>query len=252
MTLRLRRRGRARTDAVEHLARLGRRRIVHVTGPESFLVGARARRRLPGRSPAPRSRRPARLVVRSLGPRGGRPPLVDAPEPPDGIFCGNDQIARGVVDALRERGRRRAGRRLGRRLRQLGDRRGADAPAADHGRHEPQGTRPAGRAALVRASSTARPSSPGVLEAAVQPGGPGVVRGQPRASQGDRQQAGIREETTMKTLTARSHGVLPRSASRRRRAGGRGRRRCGSRTGIGDFMPSSSRPSTPAHDDRSS
>jgi LacI family transcriptional regulator len=25
-------------------------------------------------------------------------------EKPDGIFCGNDQIARGVVDALRERG----------------------------------------------------------------------------------------------------------------------------------------------------
>ena len=27
-----------------------------------------------------------------------------ATEQPDGIFCGNDQIARGVVDALRERG----------------------------------------------------------------------------------------------------------------------------------------------------
>ena len=28
----------------------------------------------------------------------------DARSAPDGIFCGNDQIARGVVDALRERG----------------------------------------------------------------------------------------------------------------------------------------------------
>ena len=25
-------------------------------------------------------------------------------QPPDGIFCGNDQIARGAIDALRERG----------------------------------------------------------------------------------------------------------------------------------------------------
>ena len=30
--------------------------------------------------------------------------LWSGEERPDGIFCGNDQIARGVVDALRERG----------------------------------------------------------------------------------------------------------------------------------------------------
>ena len=37
------------TLAVEWLLKLGRRRIVHITGPEELLLGARACRRLPRR-----------------------------------------------------------------------------------------------------------------------------------------------------------------------------------------------------------
>ena len=51
------------------------------------------------------------------------------PQRPDAIFCGNDQIARGATDALREMGHRRARRRRHRRLRQLG-RDGAGGAAA--------------------------------------------------------------------------------------------------------------------------
>ena len=47
---------------------------------------------------------PARRLVGGLGPRGGRPALRRRPPPPDALFCGNDQIARGAADALRERG----------------------------------------------------------------------------------------------------------------------------------------------------
>ena len=46
----------------------------------------------------------ARRLVGRLGTRGGRPALPRPAPPPDAIFCGNDQIARGVADALRERG----------------------------------------------------------------------------------------------------------------------------------------------------
>jgi LacI family transcriptional regulator len=89
--------------AVDWLIGLGRRRIAHITGPESF-VSVRERAR----------------AYRSIASEG--PPVMfgqwseawgheavsrlwDMPGPkPDGIFCGNDQIARAVVDALRERG----------------------------------------------------------------------------------------------------------------------------------------------------
>nr|WP_183852663.1 LacI family DNA-binding transcriptional regulator [Prosthecomicrobium pneumaticum] len=95
--------------AVEHFVALGRRRIAHVTGPESFMV-------VHQRAAAWR----AVLAEHGLGvPDGfymsGRwserfgheavAQLFGGPgEKPDAIFCGNDQLARGVVDALRERG----------------------------------------------------------------------------------------------------------------------------------------------------
>ena len=95
--------------AVEHLARLGRRRIAHVTGPEHF-EAVRLRRSgyhaalaaaglADGRRPLPRRR-----LVGGLGPRGGGPAVRRPAAPPDALFCGNDQIARGAADALRERG----------------------------------------------------------------------------------------------------------------------------------------------------
>jgi LacI family transcriptional regulator len=96
--------------ATGHLATLGRRRIAHVSGPERF--------------EAVRLRRDGyRKALASAGlaePEGFYLPgvwsedwgreavarLFDRPRivPPDAIFCGNDQIARGMADALRERG----------------------------------------------------------------------------------------------------------------------------------------------------
>ena len=94
--------------AVVHLAGLGRRRIAHVTGPERFRV---ARERAEGWRAA--------LAAAGLRPHGpgamyGRwseawgheavAALWAGGEVPDAVFCGNDQIARGVIDGLRERG----------------------------------------------------------------------------------------------------------------------------------------------------
>ncbi|WIY52072.1 LacI family DNA-binding transcriptional regulator [Devosia sp. YIM 151766] len=89
-------------EATQHLAAIGRRRLVHVTGPESF---ASVRTRADAFHAVAGSATPVfhgpwseawghEAVTRLWG----------TPNPPDGIFCGNDQIARGVIDALRERG----------------------------------------------------------------------------------------------------------------------------------------------------
>jgi len=95
--------------ATRHLVGLGRRRIAHVTGPERF-EAVRLRRDgfrktlaaagieepegyyLPGIWSEGWGREAAAQLFRGRG------------KPPDAIFCGNDQIARGVADALRERG----------------------------------------------------------------------------------------------------------------------------------------------------
>jgi len=96
--------------AVRHLITTGRARIAHVTGPERFLS---ARLRAAG---AQKELAEAGLEL-SLGQvlygewseEWGRQAahVVLRGEPgTDAIFCGNDQIARGVADALRESGRR--------------------------------------------------------------------------------------------------------------------------------------------------
>jgi LacI family transcriptional regulator len=94
--------------ATEHLIKLGRKRIAHVTGPERF--------------EAVRQRREAWRKV--LDEKGLEVPLsfalsgawseawgheavqrlLSKKTKPDAIFCGSDQIARGVADALRECG----------------------------------------------------------------------------------------------------------------------------------------------------
>jgi LacI family transcriptional regulator len=94
--------------AAEHLLGAGRRRIGHITGPERFLC---ARKRDAGFAAA--------LEAAGLRPHGGvrfgewserwgREAacrlLEDRPDT-DAIFCGSDQIARGVADTLRSAGR---------------------------------------------------------------------------------------------------------------------------------------------------
>jgi LacI family transcriptional regulator len=95
--------------AVEHLTGLGRRRIAHITGPERFeavrlrhkgysraLAAAGVSEPAGGFLSGVWSEAWGRDAVAQLFKRRGNPP--------DAIFCGNDQIARGAADALRERG----------------------------------------------------------------------------------------------------------------------------------------------------
>ena len=97
-------------QAIRHLVSTGRTSIGHVTGPRRFRAAPSPRRGRGegagrGRAAAGRrlslygewteewGRRSADLLLRSA-------PGLDA------VFCGNDQIARGVADRLREAGRR--------------------------------------------------------------------------------------------------------------------------------------------------
>jgi LacI family transcriptional regulator len=97
------------TLATEHLAKLGRRRIAHVTGPERFEAvrlrrdGYRKSLRRAGLD------EPEGFYLPGIWSEGwGREAVAQLfrgrRSTPDAIFCGNDQIARGVADALRERG----------------------------------------------------------------------------------------------------------------------------------------------------
>jgi LacI family transcriptional regulator len=89
--------------AVEWLVRIGRRRIVHITGPDDFFSvreRAGAYHAVIGGDGVVMYGRWAEAwgheaVERIWSGEG---------EKPDAIFCGNDQIARGAVDKLRERG----------------------------------------------------------------------------------------------------------------------------------------------------
>ena len=94
--------------AAEHLIGAGRRRIGHITGPERFLA---ARQRAEGFRAALaaaglRSHGGTRFGEWSehWGQEGAAQLLADEPDT-DAIFCGSDQIARGVADTLRAAGR---------------------------------------------------------------------------------------------------------------------------------------------------
>jgi LacI family transcriptional regulator len=95
--------------ATEHLVKLGRRRIAHVTGPERFEA---VRLRRDGyRETLARAglEEPEGYYLPGVWSEGwGRECVAQLfrgrRASPDAIFCGNDQIARGVADALRERG----------------------------------------------------------------------------------------------------------------------------------------------------
>jgi LacI family transcriptional regulator len=88
--------------AVDCLRASGRQRLVHITGPERF---ASVRDRADGfRSVAGKD---APILTGEWSEQWGHDAIAqlwqaDGPRP-DGIFCGSDQIARGVIDALRER-----------------------------------------------------------------------------------------------------------------------------------------------------
>jgi LacI family transcriptional regulator len=90
--------------ATEHLIAQGRRRIAHITGPEIFEAvrlrerGWRAALSAAGLPPGPLAHGP---WSEAWGREAMGRLLAD---PPDAIFCGNDQIARGAADALREAG----------------------------------------------------------------------------------------------------------------------------------------------------
>ncbi len=96
--------------AVQHLLATGRTRIGHITGPEYFRA---ARLRASGAAQA--------LAGAGLSLGAGAPlygewseswgrhatrMLLRAAPSTDAVFCGSDQIARGVADALREMGSR--------------------------------------------------------------------------------------------------------------------------------------------------
>ena len=94
--------------AAGHLLKAGRQRIGHITGPERFLA---ARRRAEGfgitlAAAGLRSRGGARFGEWSeqWGREAAGKLLADQPDT-DAIFCGSDQIARGVADTLRAAGR---------------------------------------------------------------------------------------------------------------------------------------------------
>ncbi len=94
--------------AVEHLARAGRRRLAHVTGPARFeavrlrLDGARGAAAEAGLD-LPNERVLTGAWSEAWGREAAGLLLAEHPDV-DAVFCGNDQIGRGVADALRERG----------------------------------------------------------------------------------------------------------------------------------------------------
>lgn len=99
-------------QAVRHLVGLGHRRIAHLAGPSSLSTGAdraRAFRHLVAELCGPEAAdlvEECRAYAVDEGARATRL-LLDRPGPaPTAVVAGNDQIAIGVLDVLRERGLR--------------------------------------------------------------------------------------------------------------------------------------------------
>ncbi len=93
-------------EAVRYLLSQGRRRIVHITGPRDFgVVHERAQACVDVLAQAQDAVAMGTFYGRWSESWGHEAvaQLWSQVQRPDGIFCGNDQIARGVVDALRER-----------------------------------------------------------------------------------------------------------------------------------------------------
>ena len=92
--------------ATNHLVQIGRRRIAHITGPDHFeAVQLRCAGYLA--SLAALNIPPLPILHGTWTEAWGREALAQlftSANPPDALFCGNDLIARGAADALRERG----------------------------------------------------------------------------------------------------------------------------------------------------
>jgi LacI family transcriptional regulator, galactose operon repressor len=95
--------------AVSHLAALGRKKIAHITGPERFeavrlrKMGWRKALAEAGLKAASGDCRPGRWSE-AWGREATLALFARRRAAPDALFCGNDQIARGAADALREMG----------------------------------------------------------------------------------------------------------------------------------------------------
>jgi LacI family transcriptional regulator len=93
--------------AVSHLAALGRRRIAHITGPERFEavrlreMGWRRALAEAGLKAGASDCRPGHWSE-AWGREAAETLFSRRRAMPDALFCGNDQIARGAMDALRE------------------------------------------------------------------------------------------------------------------------------------------------------
>ena len=94
--------------AAEHLLSAGRRRIGHITGPERFLAARERAAGFGGALAAAGLTLHGGVRFGEWSERWGRQAaealLADRPDT-DAIFCGSDQIARGVADTLRAAGR---------------------------------------------------------------------------------------------------------------------------------------------------
>jgi LacI family transcriptional regulator len=95
--------------AVAHLADLGRKRIAHITGPERFeAVQLRHRGYSAALSQAGLPEIDGYYLSGAWSEEWGRDAVAQLfdgrTEVPDALFCGNDQIARGAAEALRDRG----------------------------------------------------------------------------------------------------------------------------------------------------
>jgi hypothetical protein len=128
--------------AVSHLAALGRRKIAHITGPERFEavrlreIGWRKGLAEAGLKAGASDCRPGQWSE-AWGRKAAQTLFSRRRAMPDALFCGNDQIARGAVDALREMGLAVPNDVAVVGFRQLGRDGGGGAPGAHQRRYEP-------------------------------------------------------------------------------------------------------------------
>jgi len=96
----------AAAEAMDHLYRLGHRRIGILTGP---LVSPLSRDRLTGATSRARAERAERDLIVVQGDFSieagvaGAERLLDRREPPTAVFCFNDEMAMGVIEAAGQR-----------------------------------------------------------------------------------------------------------------------------------------------------